>query len=293
MHVPVLIKEVLEYLAPKPNENFIDGTAGQGGHIVAILEKNKPDGKVLGIDADSQQIENCKNRLADFKERFVAVNDSYANLKEIVARNNFSPINGVLLDLGMSTWHLQESGRGFSFLKDEPLDMSYGGNGLTAEEIVNKWPEEEIEKILREYGEERFARRISQKIVEARDRAEIKSTFQLLEIIKTAFPARYLRGKIHYATRTFQALRIAANGELDNLKSVLPQILEVLENNGRIAIISFHSLEDRIVKNFFRDQQKQGIIKILTKKPVVASEEEIKNNPASRSAKLRAAILCK
>ncbi len=294
MHIPVLTKEVLQYLDPKPNENFIDCTVGRGGHTALILEKNKPDGKVLGIDLDSSQIENCKLKIKD--SRLILINDSYINIKKIAEEENFNPINGILLDLGMSSEQLEESGRGFSFQKDEPLDMRYNPaeNDLTAEKIVNEWKQEEIEKILDEYGEEKFAKQIAKKIIEERNPPaggkKIKSSLQLAEIIKKAAPARFQRGRIHCATKTFQALRIAVNDELNNLKKVLPEFISILSSGGRIAIISFHSLEDRIVKNFFKEQSKEGIIKILTKKPLTAEGGELMLNPRSRSAKLRAVI---
>jgi 16S rRNA (cytosine1402-N4)-methyltransferase len=319
MHIPVLTKEVIEYLNPKPNENFIDCTIGQGGHSKLILEKTGPEGKILGIDLDPQQVENTKLQLADFKERIVLVNDSYSNLKDIVEKVNFKTVNGILLDLGMSSEQLEEAGRGFSFQKDELLDMRYNSEipnpksqipNLTAEEIVNNWPEKEIERIFKEYGEERFARQIANKITEERKIKKINSTFQLVEIIKKAIPAKFQYGKTHFATRAFQALRIAVNDELNNLIEVLPQIISVLSPGGRVVIISFHSLEDRIVKNFFREKQKEEAIypvkyreavispeaklfnrvKILTKKPITADPEELNKNFRSRSAKLRAAI---
>lgn len=262
---------------------------------MAILEKNGLSGKVLGIDRDPTIIKNL-----ELKNRLILVNDSYANLKKITERYNFKP-DGILFDLGMSSWHLEESKRGFSFQKDEPLDMRYSdvidfSRSLkihyqeTAEKIVNTWSEEKIEEILREYGGERFAKRIAKRICEIRKVKPIKTTFQLKEIIRRAFPKRYKFGKIHFATRTFQALRIAVNQELENLKIVLPQALDILEPSGRLVVISFHSGEDRIVKNFFRDQAKQGLLRILTKKPVEPSEEEVRINPRSRSAKLRAVI---
>lgn len=279
IHKAVLQKEVLQYLDPKPNENFIDCTIGGSGHTISILDKNKPNGKVLGIEADPQLYQKLKFK--DLK-RLILINDSYINLKKIVEKNKFSQINGILFDLGMSSWHLEESGRGFSFMRNEPLDMRYNPeNLLTAEEIINQWPEPKILKILKEYGEERFARKIAERIVKERP---IKTTFQLVEIIKKATPRRT---KIHPATRTFQALRIAVNDELNNLRKVLPQAIEILASRGRIVIISFHSLEDRIVKNFFREERD---IEIITKKPITTSEEEIKINPRSRSAKLRAAV---
>lgn len=316
-HIPVLQKEVLEYLDPKPNENFIDATIDGGGHTAAILKKIGPRGKVLGIEVDSEIYEILRRRIVEFpisdfqfpKNRLVIVNNNYVNLKEIVEKLNFKPVKGILLDLGMSSWHLEESGRGFSFQRDEPLDMRYAHkipnseiqNELTAEKIINEWPKYEIEKILKEYGEERFAKRIAKKIIEERRAGPIKTTLQLVEIIKKAIPRAYqhqrisrsktfgLLGSRHFATRTFQALRIAVNNELNNLKKVLPQTLEVLEKGGRLIIISFHSLEDRLVKKFFKDFSKSGALEILTKKPVRPSYLEIKNNPRSRSAKLRAA----
>lgn len=319
MHIPVLQKEVLDYLNPKPNENFIDCTIGGGGHTTAILRRNGPGGRLLGIEIDSEICKRLEEQMAEFlislnskgitrseatgsntqfPKRLILVNDSYANLKAIVKKYNFGPVHGILLDLGMSSWHLEESGRGFTFLKEEPLDMRYttksqnsnlkSQNHLTAETLINECPEEEIEKILGEYGEEKFAKRIAKEIIKSRKIKPIETTFQLNEAIKRAVPLRYQHKRIHPSTRTFQALRIAVNDELNNLKKVLPQIIEVLSPGGRIVIISFHSLEDRIVKNFFKE--KNQFIKILTRKPITAAEQEIKINPRSRSAKLRAAL---
>jgi len=219
----------------------------------------------------------------------IKICENFSNLKEIVRENSFGPISGILLDLGMSSWHLEESGKGFSFLKDEPLDMRYSmDNALTAEEIINKWTFPELQEILKKYGEEKFSQRIAKEIKEARQRKKIETTFQLAEIIKRAIPLKNKLG-INPATKTFQALRIAVNKELEALEMVLPQAMEVLEVGGRMAIISFHSLEDRIVKNFFREEQKKQHLEILTKKPIIASPEEILNNLRSRSAKLRLA----
>lgn len=291
IHKAVLKKEVLELLNPGQNENFVDCTIGEGGHSILILEKNKPDGRVLGIDLDPQQISASQWMEANFKDRIILANDSYANLQEIVERNNFQPIDGILLDIGMSSAQLERAEKGFSFKLDQGLDMRYSDAGyLTAEKIVNEWPEERIAEILEEYGEEKFAGKIAKNIVEQRKQGRIKTTFQLIEIIKEATPSAYWRGKIHYATRAFQALRIAVNDELENLKRVLPQAISVLSPGGRLVIISFHSLEDRIVKDFFKKTAGKGIIKILTKKPITASAQELRENPRSRSAKLRAAI---
>ncbi|HDZ54674.1 MAG TPA: 16S rRNA (cytosine(1402)-N(4))-methyltransferase [Candidatus Nealsonbacteria bacterium] len=348
IHIPVLQKEILEYLDPKSNENFIDCTFGQGGHSLAILEKNGPRGKVLGIEIDQELYKKLK--ATGIRKRLTLVRDSYINLKEIIKK--IRPISGILFDLGMSSWHLEESGRGFSFLRNEPLDMRYNPQnpltplkvngawrkhkenkpltGLTAEKILNFWSKDAIEKILKDYGEERYARIIAESIIEKRNIRPIKTTFQLAETIKYVVPKRYLRNRIHFATRTFQALRIAVNDELNNLERTLPQALESIRKGGRLVIISFHSLEDRIVKNFFKkmanplkvcetkfEKAKEGLpadlsaedlskaglpapyfrqrrivsrLRILTKKPVRPSPEEIRVNPRSRSAKLRAAV---
>jgi 16S rRNA (cytosine1402-N4)-methyltransferase len=289
MHIPVLKNEILECLDPKSNENFIDCTLGEAGHAKAILEKIKPDGKVLGIEIDKELCKKIEQRISEFDNRLVTVNDSYVNLKEIVEKENLKDISGILMDLGMSSWHIDESNRGFSFSKEEPLDMRYRFlEPLTAEKIVNEYSEEEVENILKEYGEERFAKRISRKIKERREEKKIKTTAELIDIIKSAIPYKYQRGKINPATRVFQALRIGVNDELNNLRKALPVALEVLRPGGRLAVVSFHSLEDRIVKNFFKDLEKQNKVKILTKKPITAKKEEIIVNNRARSAKLRA-----
>jgi len=290
MHIPVLLKEVIEYLNPQPNENFIDATIGEGGHTKAILEKNGPAGKILGIEADPILYQKVKNIIQNTK-RFILVNDSYANIEKIVREKQFQPVNGVLFDLGMCSWQIDESKRGFSYLKDEPLDMRFSPkNILTAAEIVNFWKIEDLEKILRDYGEEKYAKRIALAIKETRRKKRIVGTQQLVEILKKALPKNYDDYRLHPAVRTFQALRIAVNNELENLKIGLTLAFKILAPQGKIIVISFHSLEDRIVKNFFRDNIKQNTLKILTKKPITSSQEEIKNNIRSHSAKLRAAI---
>ena len=285
MHIPVLKKEVLEMLDPKPNENFIDCTIDGGGHSAAILERNGPNGKVLGIDRDEEQIKNLKLKIKNWEKRIIPICGNFTDLKKIVQEQKFGKVNGILFDLGMSSWHLDKSGRGFTFLKDEPLDMRYNvkipnsqfpiPNELTAEKIVNEYPENDIEKILREYGEERFSKKIAKNIIENRP---IKTTLELVKIIKGA--------RVYSFSRIFQALRIAVNQELDSLEKGLKQAEEVLAPNGRLAVISFHSLEDRIVKKFFKNSN----LKILTKKPIIPSKQEIKENLRSRSSKLRVGI---
>ncbi len=293
-HIPVLLKEVLKYFNPQSGENFIDCTVGLAGHTLPLLEKNKPDGKVLGIEIDEKVLEILKKKITT--ERLILVQGNFTDLKKIAKENSFCPINGILFDLGMSSWQIEGKGRGFSFQKNEPLDMRFGNRipqspkSLTAEEIINQWPEEELIKIFREYGEERYARRIAYRICQTRQIQPIKTTYQLVEIIQQAVPNKYQYRRIHFATRTFQALRIAVNDELNNLKKALPQALEILKKNGQLAVISFHSLEDRIVKIFFRETAKEGNLKILTKKPIRPEQEEINLNPRSRSAKLRVAL---
>jgi 16S rRNA (cytosine1402-N4)-methyltransferase len=288
VHKPVLLNEVIEWLNVQRNKNYVDCTVGEGGHIREILKRNGPKGKVLGIEIDFELYKKLKEEKI---ERLILVNDSFVNLKEIVEREKFKEIYGILLDLGISSWHIEKSGRGFSFLRDEPLIMKYDVfRGISAMEIINQWSEKDIVRILKEYGQERFAEKIAKTICNERKKKKIERTLQLVEIIKKAVPSWYLRRKIHFATKTFLALRIATNNELENLKNVLFQSLDILEKEGRLVVISFHSLEDKIVKHFLREKEKEGRIKILTKKPIIPSKEEIIKNPRSRSAKLRVAL---
>ncbi len=292
MHIPVLQNEVLKYFNPRPDQNFIDCTFGEGGHAWAILEKVLPKGRVLGIDYSSDLIEKFQKEFAETEivKNLFLVCDNFKNLKKIVQKNNFNSASGVLYDLGTASWHLEESEKGFSFMREEPLDMRCEAETeLSAERIVNEFSEENLEKILREYGEEKFAERIAREIIKARKINRIESTFQLVDIIKKATPLWYHHRRIHPATKTFQALRIAVNDELENLKKSLPQAVEMLQSGGRLIVISFHSLEDRIVKNFFKQKTKENLIKIITKKPIIPTDLEMKINPRSRSAKLRVA----
>ena len=276
-HIPVLEKEVLEYLDPQANENFIDCTLGGGGHSLAILSKNGPDGKVLGIETDEEMLKNTEH------SRLIKVNGSYSDIQSIAEENNFFPISGIIFDLGFSSWHIDESERGFSFLRNEPLDMRYNlGNGLTAWEIVNRYPENKLAEVIEKYGEERKAKKIAREIIKRRP---IDGTFELNRAIK----AVSTKGRIHQSTRTFQALRIEVNKELENIEKGLLQAMDIVSSGGRIAVISFHSLEDRIVKNIFKKDKR---FKILTKKPVTASLKEKKENSRARSAKLRAIKKC-
>ena len=287
MHKSVLLKESIAILNPQPGEFFIDGTIGSGGHSEAILEKIGPSGKLLGIDWDRKAIENCKLGIGNFSN-VILVNGNYANLTEILKEKKLPKADGLIIDLGFSSEQIENSNKGFSFMKDEPLIMRYANEGLTAAEIVNSFNEKDLADLFWKYGEERLSRQIAKKIVEERKKGRILTTFELVEIIKKAVPKFYERGRLHPATRVFQALRICVNRELENLETLLKKIPEIMKSKGRAAILSFHSLEDLLVKNYFKQMAKEGYAEILTRKPITPTEEEIRNNPRSRSAKMRA-----
>lgn len=293
MHTPVLLKEILEVFDPQPGQTYIDATVNGGGHGAAILEKISPRGTLVGIDWDCGLIEAAKIQFSkpNFQNNKIILEcANYANLQHITAKHHVGAVDGILFDLGFSSHHVEASGRGFSFLKDEALDMRYSHeNTLTAEKIINTWPRDAIENILREYGEERFARRIAGAIDDLRKKKKVRTTAELAILVARAVPRQRVGSRIHPATRTFQALRIAVNHELENVQKALPQTLSLLKPGGRIAVISFHSLEDRIVKRFFQEKAKENNLSIITKRPIIASAEEIRENPRARSAKLRAA----
>lgn len=300
MHVPVLLKEILEIFNPQPGQHFIDCTVGEGGHAKALLAKTAPDGKLLGIDRDSEIIKIAEENLKSFGSRILFIHDTYANLATICDLYHFPNPSGVLLDLGISSWHLEESGGGFSFKRDEALDMRFarrasGGEdpsfideeGATAADIVNTWREDDLAHIIEQFGEDRLAHTIAHAIVASRKQRRITKTQDLVEIIERAVGPRPEQ-RVHPATRTFQALRIVVNHELEALEQALPQAFNLLAVDGKLIVVSYHSLEDRIVKRFFRTKSEQGLAEILTKKPQVATQEEVMKNPRSRSAKLRA-----
>jgi len=290
MHVPVLLEETIGGLSLRSGDNVIDGTVGAGGHAAAALERTSPNGLLLGMDLDEAALEAARRKLACFGSRVMLVRENYRNVERVLLSHSFGPIQAALLDLGFSSLAVDDPGRGFSFRFDGPLDMRFDpAQELTAAAIVNGWTADELTDIFVRYGEERYARRIAGALVAARRRDRIVSTLRLVDVIAAAVPAFYRRGKIHFATRTFQALRIAVNDELGNLTAALPALTRSLAVGGRLAIISFHSLEDRIVKNYFREQSASGTLRVLTKRPIVAGEAEIAANPRSRSAKLRLA----
>lgn len=283
-HIPVLKVEVLGALRPAASQDFIDATVDGGGHALAVLECTKPDGRLLGIDRDAELLAALGARAREaVGQRLTLVHGDFRDIGRIAPDAGFSRVHGILMDLGMSSEQLEGSARGFSFLRDEPLDMRYDTREpLTAADILNTWRRDELERIFRIYGEERHARRFAEKIVEHRHKTKFSRTRQLVEVLGRV--ARRTE-RIHPATRVFQALRIAVNDELESLRVALPHALDLLVPAGRLAVISFHSLEDRIVKTVFRAAPAQ--FRIITKKPIVPTREEIRDNPRSRSAKLR------
>lgn len=301
-HIPVLLKETVELLQCKKGGRYIDCTVGAGGHAERILELTSPDGVVVGIDQDEDILKIAEERLKRFGERVRLVHGNFSDIKGIIKDER---ADAILLDLGVSSYQLEDKERGFSFMSDAPLDMRMDKKAeITAADIVNKSSERELSDIIFKYGEERFAKRIASFIVNERGSKPVTTTTQLSNIIMKAIPARFRPRDIHPATRTFQALRIAVNHELEILEKSILNAVDILKPEGRMCIISFHSLEDRIVKRTFQRLEKGCIcppkipicqcgikpsIKIITKRPVTPSEMEIKANPRSRSAKLRAA----
>lgn len=294
MHIPVLLRESIQYLDPKPNENFIDATIGNGGHTAELLKYMGPEGKILGIDWNKKAIMNLRKKFQkEIKEgRMTLVNDNFANMKLIVQGVHFEKISGVIFDLGMSTEELEESGLGFSFQRDEPLFMTYNEDqarkGLNAAQVVNTFKQSTLEDIFRGYGEEKFSRLVAKAIVEYRRKKRILTSRELAGLIQKVMPRYYEHGRIHPATRVFQALRIYVNDELGNLEKGILEAFEVIEPNGRLVVIAYHSLEDRIVKQTFRNFAKSSEGKLLAAKPITPREVEVTRNPRSRSSKLRA-----
>ncbi len=285
MHTPVLLNEILKYLNPRPNQNFVDATVGDGGHARAILENIAPNGKLIAVDRDVDSVVRAKSNLKEFENRVLFVNDSFGNILKIVEEGGFNRIKGILFDFGMSTNQLENSGRGFSFQRDEVLDMRYDiKTQVTAEDVLNNYSEAELVRIFKEFGEEPKALKTAAAIIKARGEKRIKTTGELVRIIEKIIKRR---GKIHPATKIFQALRIEVNQELTEIERALVDVPKVLPSGGRAAFISFHSLEDRLIKNWAKDLNRKNVIKILNKKPLMASAEELKINPKSRSAKLR------
>ena len=307
MHIPVLLKETIQYLKCKKKGIYVDCTIGCGGHAETILEKIAPGGKLIGIDRDENALRYAKERLGRFKRNLILVKDNFRNIADILKKENIEKVDGVLLDLGFSSLQIEDEKRGFSFQKDGVLDMRMDKNTLiSAYDIVNSYSQSQLEKIIFQYGEERYAKRIAKKIVIECKKTPIKTTQQLSMIIKKAIysnrhkPYKH-KYKIHPATRTFMALRIQVNDELEALKDVLPQAIEVLKRGGRLCVLAYHSGEERIIKNHFKKYSQKCVcpkdfpicickgkkdINVITKKSIRPSIGEIENNPRSRSAKL-------
>ena len=303
-HLSVLPDEVISFLAPLPGGTYLDGTLGGGGHAGLILEKCSPGGTLVGIDRDREALQAAGERLAGFGTAARLVHGDFGELDRHLDELGITSLDGFLLDLGVSSHQLDSGGRGFSFQQDAPLDMRMDtSRGETAADLLNTLPEPELERIIKEYGEERWAKRIAAFIVKARMAAPIETTLQLVDIVKGAVPKAKWEERIHPATRTFQAVRIAVNRELESLERGLRAALDRLKPQGRGVVISFHSLEDRIVKHLFREYAAGCIcprnfpvcsctsrprLRVLTGRPVLAAQQELELNPRSRSAKLRA-----
>lgn len=302
-HIPVMYQEILDYLQPQPGGSYIDGTLGAGGHAAGLLRASAPDGRVLGLDRDEDAISFAREQLAEFGQRVTFVQATFAEMDEIAPPHGFAAVDAILLDLGLSSRQLEDAGRGFSFRGDGPLDMRFDRSaGQTAADLVNSLSEDEMALLLRRYGEVRRSRKFSRAIVGARP---IQSTRQLASLIEVeaAGPGRR-SSRIHPATRVFQALRIVVNEELESLTDGLKAALTLLKCGGRLAVISFHSLEDRLVKQFFREQSRECVcppeqpictcnakpeLRLVTRKVVKPTQLEISRNPRSRSARLRVA----
>jgi 16S rRNA (cytosine1402-N4)-methyltransferase len=289
-HITVLTEEAVEALAIKTSSIVVDATLGSGGHTRRILDALGPEGTFVGIDADAEAIDNANAYLSHYSAHTHLCVGNFRDINSILEQKHITNVDAILADLGWRMEQFSGNGRGFSFMVDEPLLMTFGdpeGYLFTAQDIVNDWEEESLKNILQGYGEERFSGRIAHAIVEARKKKRIETTFELVEIITEVVPTFYKNGRLNPATRTFQALRITVNDEFQALETFIKQSIALLHPGGRLAIITFHSLEDRIVKHLFRTYAHDQVGLVLTKKPIGPSRDELLNNPRSRSAKLR------
>lgn len=294
VHRTVLLNETIDGLnlsaVVRSDMTVLDGTFGGGGHSAEICRRF-PGIKIIAIDQDRSAFKKAESKFKNLNCKLSLHNVNFKDLAEVLKEEGVKEVDGIIFDLGLSSDQLENSGRGFSFMKDEPLLMTMKENpsslDTTAIDVVNSWEEKNLADIIYGYGEEKYSRRIAKEIVLARKQKEIKTTYELVEIIKKAVPVGYQKGRLHFATKTFQAIRIAVNDELGVLKEGLENGFNVLKKGGRMSVISFHSLEDRIVKNFCREKAKEAKGKLINKKPILATQEEIRENPRSRSAKLR------
>lgn len=285
VHIPVLLKEVLEILEPKPGGVYVDATIGLGGHSENIVKFIGSGGRLIGIDRDDESLKMAEKRLSDRRVRLKM--GKFSDIESLLDSDGIHEVDGILFDLGVSMAQFKDYERGFSFVSDKRLDMRMDKKQkLSAWNVVNRYPEKEIERILREFGEEWLSRKIAKEIIRRRSKKTIDTCSELSAIVESAYRRR---SALHPATKTFQALRIEVNSELNELRSGLDASLSLLKKDGRLCVISYHSLEDRIVKRFIADNSKKELLRMITKKPITASPEEIRSNPSSRSAKLRAA----
>ena len=302
-HVSVLLEEAVGQLQVRPDGIYVDGTLGGGGHAREVCRRLGPSGRLIGIDRDADALRAAGERLAEFSDRVRIVKNNYCNIREVLSELGIDRVDGILLDLGVSSRQLDQADRGFSYREDAPLDMRMDrGQTLDARTIVNEYPEEELFRIIKTYGEERFARSIARNICRARERAEIRTTFELVEVIRNSVPAKVRNSKGHPARRTFQAIRIECNRELEALRTALDNMVDLLADRGRLCIITFHSLEDRMVKQSFREKEnpctcppdfpvcvcgRRPLGRVITRKPILPGTEETEGNARARSAKLR------
>ena len=305
-HTPIMVSDVLDLLKPERGGVFVDGTLGGGGHAEAVLSRLGENGTLYGIDSDDDALQAASARLSRFGDRFTPIKGNFFDMKELLLARGVTAADGILLDLGVSSYQLDAAERGFSYKQEAPLDMRMDRQApLSAKNVVNEWPEAELRRIFWEYGEEKFSGRIAQRIVEQRAIRPIETTTELAALIKGAIPAKFRNEPQHPARRCFQAIRIAVNGELDGLEAAIRSAHDLLNPGGRLAVLTFHSLEDRIVKNTFRSFEnpctcpksapvcicgKKPTAAVLTRHPIVASEQEQKENSRSTSAKLRAIV---
>jgi 16S rRNA (cytosine1402-N4)-methyltransferase len=289
-HIPVLVEEVMNLLRCEAHKTYVDATLGGGGHALEILKRTSPDGIVIGIDWDEEAIAEAKGALVPFGDRIKIFRENFVCLPDLLEALNISEVDGILLDLGLSSLQLEKKERGFSLKGEGPLDMRMDQRiNRTAADLLDGLSFQELESTLREFGEERWAKRIAKAILQEREKKPVGTTQELRQIVHRAIPRRFYSRKIDPATRTFQAFRIRVNEELENLRRILETGWRFLKRGGRICVISFHSLEDRMVKETFRSLDRDGVMRRITKKPITPSEEEQQQNPRSRSAKLRCA----
>jgi 16S rRNA (cytosine1402-N4)-methyltransferase len=290
LHTPVMVKEVIEYLNLKPGQTIADATIGLGGHAAEIVSRILPRGRLIGIDRDQESLSVARNTLRDFDSSCDFVYANFMDIDHVLENYNLKKIDGILFDLGISSFQLDDSQRGFSFQSEGPLDMRLDRNSyISAYDLVNNLNEEEISAMLWNFGQERWHNRIARLLVQERQRHPIATTTELSDIVVKAIPYKYRHTRIHPATRTFQAMRIAVNRELETLATALTKAIELLDRSARICVISFHSLEDRIVKVTFRQHEAKGVVNIITPKPLTPTMTEMRENPSSRSAKFRVA----